>query len=355
VLEAFLLRVGLTFGVGLARRLPFILAALLCVALAVPVLLVVLLAAPDDHGAAPVTSTLCTALGDQAADPDAGGTKTTADLGVGWQENTATILSVVHARLPGPDGAQAAVVALATGMQESRLENLTGGDRDSQGVFQQRPSQGWVNVTDVAYATGAFLDQLVKVPDWATLPVTVAAQRVQRSAYPSAYAPWEPLARSLAGAGSALCTPAAVTVTGPCPVIDVSGYGNGLIPPAALCPLASAPGQQLRGDAANAFAALNDAYRAQFGLSVTVTDSYRSLASQYDVYARKPGLAAKPGTSKHGLGQALDLGGGVQVASSVQHAWMSANAARFGWVNPAWAQQRSGQFEPWHWEYGTGR
>ncbi|WP_328296128.1 D-alanyl-D-alanine carboxypeptidase family protein [Kineococcus sp. NBC_00420] len=133
--------------------------------------------------------------------------------------------------------------------------------------------------------------------------------------------------------------------------ISLAGYANGLIPRSALCPLASAPNHVLRSDAANAFAALNTAYAEAFGTNIPVTDSYRTLAEQIDVKQRKPGLAATPGTSRHGLGIAVDLGGGIQNAGSPQHLWMDRNAALYGWINPAWAQNRGGQFEPWHWEF----
>ncbi|MEZ0493768.1 D-alanyl-D-alanine carboxypeptidase family protein, partial [Kineococcus sp. TBRC 1896] len=131
----------------------------------------------------------------------------------------------------------------------------------------------------------------------------------------------------------------------------LTGYANGLLPVEALCGLYAAPGQQLRADAAHAFEALSQAFQADFGTPLVVTDSYRSLGEQIDVKARKPGLAAAPGTSRHGLGLAVDLGGGVQDAVSVQHQWMDRNAALFGFVNPAWAQGSPGPFEPWHWEF----
>ncbi len=92
------------------------------------------------------------------------------------------------------------MVALATAMQESTLRNLPYGDRDSLGLFQQRPSQGWgspAQVTDPIQATTTFLDRLRQVPGWDTLPITVAAQTVQRSAFPEAYARWEGLAAQL--------------------------------------------------------------------------------------------------------------------------------------------------------------
>ncbi len=95
----------------------------------------------------------------------------------------------------------AAVVALATAMQESQLVNIDYGDRDSVGLFQQRPSQGWgtaEQIMDPAYATAAFYDGLAEL-DYATMSVTDAAQAVQRSAHPEAYARHEGLARAFAG------------------------------------------------------------------------------------------------------------------------------------------------------------
>ena len=112
--------------------------------------------------------------------------------------NAALIVAVaVHRGLP----AHAATVALATAMQESKLNNLSGGDRDSLGLFQQRPSQGWgtkKQIMDPVYASNKFYDALVKVPDYLDISVTKAAQAVQRSAYPEAYAAHEDAARALA-------------------------------------------------------------------------------------------------------------------------------------------------------------
>jgi cell wall-associated NlpC family hydrolase len=93
------------------------------------------------------------------------------------------------------------VIALATAMQESSLRNLPGGDLDSIGVFQQRPSAGWgtpAQLRSVEYQAGRFYDALVAVPRWQTLPLTAAAQTVQRSAHPDAYATWTREATSLA-------------------------------------------------------------------------------------------------------------------------------------------------------------
>jgi hypothetical protein len=99
--------------------------------------------------------------------------------------------------------ARAASIALATAYQESDLRNLEGGDRDSLGLFQQRPSQGWgepEQILDPAYAAHAFYDALVRIDGYRSMEITVAAQAVQRSAFPDAYADHEQDARTLASA-----------------------------------------------------------------------------------------------------------------------------------------------------------
>ncbi|WIX75348.1 hypothetical protein QRX50_27920 [Amycolatopsis carbonis] len=114
--------------------------------------------------------------------------------------NAATIAAVASKEgLPS----HAVTVALATALQESKLRNLSGGDRDSVGLFQQRPSQGWgtpEQLQDPVYAATAFYTKLAKLSGWESMPITQAAQAVQRSAAPDAYAQWEPVARAAASA-----------------------------------------------------------------------------------------------------------------------------------------------------------
>ena len=114
--------------------------------------------------------------------------------------NAATIAAV---GLREGFGERAVTIALATAYQESKLENLPGGDRDSIGLFQQRPSQGWGSpkeIRDPVYASTKFYEGLAKVPDFREIAVTEAAQAVQRSAYPDAYADHEDDASVLAAA-----------------------------------------------------------------------------------------------------------------------------------------------------------
>jgi hypothetical protein len=135
--------------------------------------------------------------------------------------NAATIAAV--GRRDGlPD--HAVTVALATALQESKLRNLPYGDRDSVGLFQQRPSMGWgtpAQLQNPVYAANAFYERLIQVQGWQSASVTSAAQAVQHSGAPYAYADWETEARALAraltgeaGAGfTCLSIPRSVGVT----------------------------------------------------------------------------------------------------------------------------------------------
>lgn len=127
--------------------------------------------------------------------------------------NASVISGVATARGLPP---RAVSIALATALQESGLRNLDYGDDagpDSRGLFQQRPSQGWGSeeqVMDPVYAANAFYNGLEKVPGYLDLPITEAAQAVQRSAFPDAYAKHEGPARAFASALTGQ-TPAALS------------------------------------------------------------------------------------------------------------------------------------------------
>jgi hypothetical protein len=120
------------------------------------------------------------------------------------QAPVAATIAGVAARMGLP--IRALEIAYATGLQESKLTNLTYGDRDSVGVFQQRPSEGWGTVAeleDPQYASTAFFKALVKVPNYLTIPEYQAAQDVQHSADGSAYEQWQATAVQLATAYTA--------------------------------------------------------------------------------------------------------------------------------------------------------
>ncbi|WP_203923427.1 hypothetical protein [Rugosimonospora africana] len=130
--------------------------------------------------------------------------------------NAATIAAVgIRRGLP----TRAVVIALSAALQESKLENLAGGDRDSIGLFQQRPSQDWGTPQEISnprYAAGAFYTALMRVRNWQGRSIAEAAQAVQRSADGSAYAQWEAEAQILANALSGDVSGAvACTITAP--------------------------------------------------------------------------------------------------------------------------------------------
>jgi hypothetical protein len=126
----------------------------------------------------------------------------TYHLDLGQSQVASTMVSVVIKRgLPE----RAAVLIIGAGLQESKLRNIPAGqgDRDSVGVLQQRPSQGWgtaAQLSDITYATGRFLDALVKLPNWQTDSMAVAIQDVQISADGQAYAKHEAQATSISNA-----------------------------------------------------------------------------------------------------------------------------------------------------------
>ncbi len=132
------------------------------------------------------------------------------------------------------------------------------------------------------------------------------------------------------------------------------GAANGRLDRDDLCEI-WVDGRLLRADAALALARLNAEFATKFGDDLCVTDAYRSYSEQVSVRWRKPGLAARPGTSQHGWGLAVDLCDGEAGSGTARHEWMRENAPDFGWDNPDWARKGgSGPYEPWHWEYVAG-
>lgn len=187
--------------------LSFLLGPLGILAVVVVLVLTVAGAGTDENGdaaAAPIP-VACNA-------PVSGGVPT---LSPEQTQNAATIIAVGRRRHVSEYGW---IIAIATALQESGLRNLNFGDRDSLGLFQQRPSTGWgtpAQLQDPTYEATAFYGGpdvppgnpgLLDIPGWQGLPVTVAAQKVQRSAFPSAYADDEPTARAavatLGGSGT---------------------------------------------------------------------------------------------------------------------------------------------------------
>jgi len=158
------------------------------------------------------------------------------------QAGNAAIIAAVAVRRNMP--ARAATIGITTAVQESKLRNIEYGDRDSLGLFQQRPSQGWgtrSQILDPVYASGEFFDALAKVDGYERMPITEVAQRVQRSAFPDAYADHEPEGRAMASTLSGY-SPGGFNcvLRGPSDVAEQEPGPNGLTPRAAALVKAAA-------------------------------------------------------------------------------------------------------------------
>ncbi|MET7803565.1 hypothetical protein [Micromonospora chersina] len=150
------------------------------------------------HAAEPVHSTKPVAVavqGDKLIPHGVQGAQSKIDLN---DEQLANAKAIIAATKKAGLPERAAVISIATSLQESKLENLghlgDKNDHDSLGLFQQRPSSGWgtpEQITDPEYSTLAFEKGLKQVDGWQDMPLTEAAQTVQVSAYPDAYAQWE--------------------------------------------------------------------------------------------------------------------------------------------------------------------
>ena len=175
---------------------------------------------------------------------------------------TAAVAAAHRAGLSGTQAGNAAVIvrtgralgiprrgqidALATAEQESNLENLPYGPQGSLGLFQQRPSQGWgtpAEIMNPVHAAKAFYTHLRTVGGWATMSVTAAAQAVQHSAAPAAYAKWKAIATrvvaSLDGGGTPATQAVLASATRHCTgavLTAAGGYRNPLRGIAALVP-----------------------------------------------------------------------------------------------------------------------
>ncbi|MGW7368900.1 hypothetical protein ACWGI8_37110 [Streptomyces sp. NPDC054841] len=186
----------------------------------------------------------------RSAESPGSGAGTSYELSPEMAANAATISAVGTTRgMPE----RAVTIALATALQESALRNINHGDRDSLGLFQQRPSQGWGSakqIRDPVFAAGKFYDHLAEVPGYSRLPLTVAAQRVQRSGFPQAYAKHEPdaslLSAALTGRASASLTCTARVSAEPGDPAKlrselVRSFGPGVLPAAGGTGRAGAP------------------------------------------------------------------------------------------------------------------
>jgi len=321
--------------------------------------------------------------------------------------NAGTIVKTTAAYAGGALPAYAAVVALAAADTESGLRNLPGGDRDSAGLFQIRTGLHGADVaTDPVKSTTWFLDALVRVPDWQTIPLTEAAADVERPAlaYRGRYAGAQALATAVVAQLWPTARSSAITststratggagagaVTGPispgepdstvgvdlCPTGGPGRGGGGPSTVALACTVGGAGtvqagpgGVPIRVCAAGRGVVVDVTIAGQVAAIMAAADSaglhlsgggFRSYAQQvelrrqhcggssYDIYQRPPGECspptALPGTSMHQWGLAVDWSNARSLIASHSDA---------GWQ---WLSSNAGRFgfanlpsEPWHW------
>ncbi|MCP2267439.1 D-alanyl-D-alanine carboxypeptidase [Promicromonospora thailandica] len=141
-----------------------------------------------------------------------------------------------------------------------------------------------------------------------------------------------------------------------CPEDDQTWHpDSGKVPESDLAPIPWDPGFRIRADVLESFVALDAAYQAEFGVHLTINSAYRTYEEQTELYDPSSPIAAAPGCSNHGLGLAVDIGGGVQTFDTPQYTWLKQNAGAHGWTHPDFAEPDGRVPEPWHWESELAR
>ena len=347
--------------------------------------------------------------------PPATVTGTAPGLDPAQEANAKTVVGVALGRGLGPTGA---AIAVAAALAESSLYNYAndgtstlvgsaerrqlndaeravarqsltyphdkvGNNLDSIGLFQQRPMTGWgtpAELINPATATGKFLDQMVKVAGWQTLSPWTVAQKVQGSPssdggiYRDSYQQATAIVAALnTGSRARVPRPAASGRRRPGRrrQLDLRPAGRATPATAGRRPGAAtrtggspatrsarsrpAPTLQLECGAATAFDQLNTAFKAAIRAEHRHHRRLPLLRRTGPCRLEKGSLCANPGTSNHGWGKAVDIGGccGVNSGTGAAFDWLTTNASRYGWNHPAWAQAGGSKPEPWHWEYGA--
>ncbi|MCY7342835.1 MAG: hypothetical protein LH603_13605 [Pseudonocardia sp.] len=210
-------------------------------------------------------------------------------------------------------------VALATALQESGLRNLDYGDRDSLGLFQQRPSQGWgspAQVRDPRYAATQFYQRLVVIPDWALMPLWQAAQAVQRSGFPLAYAKWEQTAADLLAEVDSPAVLAAARQVGPA--------GENCVPGSVAAFAGGAPGCVEDDPTTNGCITAATLYAVTQAASVFGGLRDGPVIRSSGCHAERPGNP----TSDHPLGKGCDFfpgdGGRFARGLEIDNGWRAA-------------------------------
>ncbi|WP_232109785.1 hypothetical protein [Streptomyces buecherae] len=253
------------------------------------------------------------------------------------QSRHAATIAAVAASRGLPD--RAVTIALATAMQESGLHNIRRGDRDSLGLFQQRPSQGWGTtrqILDPVYASGKFFDDLVKVPGYSRLPLTVAAQRVQFSGFPQAYAKHEAKARLLT---ASLTGHLAASFR--CPALPDDGEPGDPRRLRALVarefgPVVGGPSGDEARRGGNAATELGGIGEPDTGAAREETADGGASPTPAEGAAGPPGPSARPGTDERDAG-------GSEVRVPVRATAPGGDPRQRGWELAHWALAHAGE------------
>lgn len=304
-----------------------VVALMLIAPMGMAVLMLTLLAGAGGASLAPRASSVACAPG-EVGPVGAGETFADVELDAEQVGVARDVLAAVRAFEPTAQNPYAGVVALATALQESSLRNLDYGDRDSLGVFQQRPSQGWGTanqVRDIAYGTTTFLERLVEVDGWEELPLTDAAQAVQRSGHPEAYAKWKPAATQLVEE----LWPAAGPQPMAAPVSDEETSGQSVVANAGCSGIPSGPAARVPENCTATGGS------AEQGLVPNALAVMRCTLTVFGPH-RVGGVGGRPNASDHPNGRAVDVmiddydtDAGNAHGWEIAH-WIQANAAHFG-------------------------
>ncbi|HWS36851.1 MAG TPA: hypothetical protein VN408_29435 [Actinoplanes sp.] len=259
-------------------------------------------------------------------------------------EQTANVKRIIEIGRERDVPARGWAIAVATAMQESTMRNIDYGDRDSVGLFQQRPEMGWGTVeqlTDVDYATNAFYGGppppdnagLLDVPGWERMKLTEAAQAVQRSGLPLAYTKWTALAIDQVRAHGGTELDCAKVVAGPGTVEPVPRNPDGSWP---------AEGCVIQPDPTTGRGCL--------------TPRTDNIVKKAMAAYGKPGCYRPSDHGEHPKGRACDWmmtsGGEAHGAEKAKGdsmaAWAVANADNLGIMYVIWYRKIWTQKEGWH-------
>lgn len=310
-----------------------------------------------------------------------------AGVGVAWRVDASQVAAAERTALAGRVQDAATVEAADQAWQQETLANADGAagvelrtttlETSADAVAAAQAvldgSDGKVEDDAVRVALAAAITAAQTAQGGSVLEVrgSLAALAAAQRAVVEAQAAWQEAQdaeaaaaaaaarRPTGGTGSSSC---ATTYQGPPFVSSIpteTGDGsNGNMPLSqmALVPWATdtvGTPQYLRADATGALTRLNDAFRAEFGDDLDVDLTYRDYATQVAMRKALGSVAAKPGTSSHGTGLAMDLqewpceyGFGTP-----QRDWLVANGPAYGWVSPSWARENGSNPEYWHYEY----